>query len=296
MQLNEIQAFVAICDQGFFRAAADSIHITQPAISKRLATLEARLGHRLFDRVGRGSALTEAGRAYLPHARKLLMEVENSNRALDNLSDNVSGRLGLALSHHIALHRIPPVLRRFRQTCPAVDMDIEFLGSETACQAIATGQLELAIITLPQPALPGLEQREIWRDDLQILVAPDHPLAKLKNIEPTALQDYPALLPDESTYTYRVVAQALLPYGVIPKLRQTSNYLETLKMLATIGLGWTALPKTMGDSSLQALNVRQLNLQRSLGFVRHPQRSLSNAANAFMALLEESASQARNGA
>lgn len=286
MQLNEVQAFVAICDHGSFRAAADSIHITQPAISKRLAALEMRLGHKLFDRVGRGSMLTQAGQAYLPYARRLLIEVENSNRALDNLSAKVGGYLGLALSHHIALHRIPPVLRTFRKKYPTVDLDIEFLGSETACHAIAGGHLELAVITLPQPALPGLEQREIWRDDMQILVAPEHPLAQQKVLTPEALKDYPALLPDESTYTYRVIAKALLAHGVVPDLRQSSNYLETLKMLASVGLGWTALPKNMVDASLRPLNFPQLNLQRSLGSVRHPQRSLSNAARAFLALLD----------
>jgi len=285
MQLNEIEAFVAICDLGSFRAAANAIHITQPAISKRLATLETRLGHRLLDRVGRGSALTEAGRAYLPHARKLLMEVENSSRALDNLSANVSGRLGLALSHHIALHRIPPILRRFKQAYPEVDLEIEFLGSETACRAIASGRLELAIITLPQPAMPGLEQREIWRDRMHILVAPDHALTKQENLTPAALINTPALLPDESTYTYGIVANALAPFGVKPDLRQSSNFLETLKMLASVGLGWTALPESMIDSSLQVLNFEGLNLERSLGAVRHPQRSLSNAANAFLELL-----------
>lgn len=289
MQISEIQAFVAVCDLGSFRAAGQQLHITQPAVSKRLSTLESRLGHRLLDRVGRGSALTEAGRAYLPHARRLLMEVDNSRRALDNLSTEVTGQLGLALSHHVALHRIPPVLQTFVQRYPQVELDIEFLGSETACHAIAGGRLELAVITLPQPAIPGLEQREIWHDPLQILVAPEHPLAQAKRPQPQSLSNYPALLPDESTYTYRIVAQALARFSVTPQLRQASNYLESLKMLAAVGLGWTALPSSMADGSLQALDIPSLTLARSLGVVRHPGRSLSNAAKALIALLRASA-------
>lgn len=285
MQINEIQAFLAICDLGSFRAAAQQLHLTQPAVSKRLLALESRLGHRLLDRVSRGSALTEAGRAYLPHARRLLIEVDNSNRALDNLNDEIKGQLSLALSHHIALHRIPSILRAFVKKYPQVDVNIEFMGSEAACQEITQGRIELGVITLPQPPAPRLEQHEIWRDSLQVLVAPEHPLARQKNIKPQALAQYPALLPDESTYTHRVIAQALAPYGVVPQLRQTSNYLETLKMLAGIGLGWTALPDSMVDSSLQALNFTGLKLERSLGAVRHPQRSLSNAANALLELL-----------
>lgn len=288
MQINEIQAFVAICEQGSFRAAAETLHLTQPAISKRLSSLEARLGHRLLDRVGRGSVLTEAGRAYLPHARRLLVEVENSRRALDNLSAEVSGRLGLALSHHIALHRIPPVLRRFMRDFPQVEVDIQFLDSETACRSVANGHLELAIITLPEPPIAGLEQREIWPDPMRVYVAPDHPLAALKHPTPQALADWPALLPDASTYTHRIVAHALKPFAVLPHVLQTSNYLETLKMLASIGLGWSALPISMADESLHALALPQLKLQRSLGAVRHPQRSLSNAAKALLERLTAS--------
>lgn len=291
MQISEIQAFVAICDQGSFRAAASEIHITQPAISKRLSSLEARLGHRLFDRVGRGSVLTEAGQAYLPHARRLLLEVENSNRALDNLSDQVAGHLGLALSHHVALHRIPPVLQRYVLAYPEVDIDIEFLGSETACQAIASGRLDLAIITLPEPVMPGLEQTGIWRDELQILVAPAHPLAQAARTDINALNDYPALLPEVSTFTYRMIAKALQPHGVVPDLRQSSNYLETLKMLATAGLGWTVLPASMANNQLQKLQFPNLELCRNLGVVRHPQRSLSNAAQALLGLLQQQAIQ-----
>ena len=288
MQLKEIEAFIAVCDSPSFRVAAKRLYLTQPAISKRLAALEARLGHRLFDRVGRGAVLTEAGRTYLPHARRLLLEVENSNRALDNLSDEVDGHLGLALSHHIALHRIPPVLREFVRTYPQVEVNIEFLDSEMACQAVARGQLELAVITLPHPPREGLEQREVWRDPLCIVVARNHPLALTKSpLNPTSLSDYPALLPEESTYTHRIVAQALAQFGVTPKSALHCNYLETLKMLTSVGLGWSALPTSLVDSSVYVLDFENLHLSRSLGTLTDPERSLSNAARALLAMLHE---------
>lgn len=285
MQLSAIEAFVAVCEHGSVRAAASALHLTQPAVSKRLATLEDQLGHALFDRVGRGIAPTEAGRAFLPHARRMLAEFEDGHRALDSLSERVAGRLGLALSHHVGLHRMPPVLRRYVRRYPDVALDVAFLGSEAACQAVARGHLELAVITLPQPPRADLVQHEVWPDPMRVFVAPDHPLAAEPAPEPRHLGVYPALLPETDTTTYALVADALAAHGVTFRMQLASNYLETLKMLAAVGLGWSALPASMQDRELQALDIPGLSLQRSLGAVYHPRRRLSNAARAMLAEL-----------
>lgn len=284
MQLSAVEAFVAVCEQGSVRAAAASLHLTQPAVSKRIAKLETLFGHELFDRVGRGIAPTEAGRAFLPHARRMLAEFEDGHRALDSLSERVSGRLGLGLSHHVGLHRMPSVLRRYARDYPGVELDIAFLASEAACDAVARGHLELAVITLPQPPRADLIQHRVWPDPMEIFVAPDHPLAGEAKPEPRHLGAYPALLPEADTTTYALVADALAARKIDFTVRLSSNYLETLKMLTAVGLGWSALPASMRDHELQALDVG-LDLQRSLGAVRHPGRRLSNAARAMLAAL-----------
>lgn len=294
MHVCELEAFVAICEQGSFSGAAHRLHLTQPAISKRIASLETALGHRLFDRVGRGASLTEAGRTYLDHARQVLMDLADGRQALDNLSAEVRGPLRLALSHHVALHRMPAVLRRYRQRYPQVSLEIEFLSSEAACQSIIGGRLELAIITLPPPHIHALDMRRVWSDPMRILVAPDHPLAALDAPAATDLAGFTALLPETDTYTYAVVEQALAAVGVALTPGRADNHLETLKMLANVGLGWTALPETMVDSGLVTLDIPGVTLQRDLGSVRHPRRSLSNAARALLDLLEQAPGRAPN--
>lgn len=288
MQLSAVEAFIAVCDTGSFREAAQQLHLTQPAVSKRIATLETQLGHPLFDRVGRGVLLTEAGRNFIPHARRLLTELVDARRALDGLSDGVGGQLGLALSHHVALHRIPPVLRQFVDTYPDVQLDIRFLGSEAACEAVRRGQIELAVITLPDTRPEPLEQQVIWPDPMRVLIAPNHPLAQQTTVTAADLGKVPALLPEPETYTYKAVARALGTFGVEPQLRLASNYLETLRMLTDVGLGWTALPETMTGEDLIPLDIPGLTLCRSLGTVRHPDRHMSNAARALLALLHGS--------
>jgi DNA-binding transcriptional LysR family regulator len=108
MDLANLNAFIAIAETGSFSGAGERLHLTQPAISKRIAGLEQQLKVRLFDRLGREVGLTEAGRALLPRAYQILNVLDDTRRALTNLTGEVSGRLTLATSHHIGLHRLPP--------------------------------------------------------------------------------------------------------------------------------------------------------------------------------------------
>ncbi len=152
MDLANLNAFIAIAETGSFSGAGERLHLTQPAISKRIAGLEQQLKVRLFDRLGREVGLTEAGRALLPRAYQILNVLDDTRRALTNLTGEVSGRLTLATSHHIGLHRLPPLLREFTRRYPQVALDIQFLDSEVAYEEILHGRAELAVITLaPEP-------------------------------------------------------------------------------------------------------------------------------------------------
>ena len=111
MDLANLNAFIAIAEAGSFSEAAERLHLTQPAVSKRIAGLEQQLDTRLFDRLGREVSLTEAGRALLPRAYQILYVLDDTRRALTNLNGEVSGRLTLATSHHIGLHRLPALKR-----------------------------------------------------------------------------------------------------------------------------------------------------------------------------------------
>ncbi|MDQ2694277.1 MAG: LysR family transcriptional regulator, partial [Pseudomonadota bacterium] len=153
MDIANLHAFVVVAQTASFSLTAERLHLTQPAVSKRISALESEWEVRLFDRLGRKVLLTEAGRTLLPRARRILAELEDGRRALANLSGQVAGTLTLATSHHIGLHRLPPVLRAFAARHPQVRMDMRFLDSEEGCAAVARGAVEVAIVTLP-PACP----------------------------------------------------------------------------------------------------------------------------------------------
>ena len=169
MDIDALQAFVAVAENQSFSQAAAQLFLTQPAVSKRVAGLESELDTRLFDRIGRKVELTETGLALLPKARNILLDVEDSRRAISNLSGKIGGRLSIGTSHHIGLHRLPPVLRSFTKQFSDVELDLHFMDSEEACRAVEHGDLELGIVTLPLEAPTDLHVHFIWPDPLAVV-------------------------------------------------------------------------------------------------------------------------------
>lgn len=282
MEIASLRAFVQVARDRSFSQAAEALFITQPAVSKRIASLEADLGAPLFDRVGRQVFLTEAGRHLLPRAELILAGVADIQRELSNLSGQVSGPLAMGTSHHIGLHRLPPILRAYSDLFPEVELDIRFMSSEMISQAVAQGELELGVITLPlQPSEP-LQLQPVWRDPLRFVVAEDHPLAGRGEIQAQELITHAAVLPTKATYTRTLLEQAFAQVAGEIRCGLSTDYLETLKMMASIGLGWSLLPQIMLSPGLVALEVTGMHLERSLGIITHRQRTLSNAAHAML--------------
>jgi DNA-binding transcriptional LysR family regulator len=293
MDTQLLEAFIAVAKAGSFSDAAEKIHLTQPAVSKRIALLEQQLDCRLFDRIARSVTLTEAGEALLPRAHHILREIADTTQAINDLSGDISGRLRLAISHHIGLHRLPPILKEFAQSYPEVTIDVDFMDSEKAYEGILQGRFEVAAITLAPEAHPKIEAKTIWPDPLVFMVSEDHPLLSknkaLNETNPTldGLRDHPAILPGLGTYTGRMTRALFEEQNVPLPPTMTTNYLETIKMMVSIGLGWSLLPESMLEPGIRAIEIPGIHIQRELGYIHHREKSLSNAAKAFIDLLQQ---------
>ncbi|HSG04309.1 MAG TPA: LysR family transcriptional regulator [Marinobacterium sp.] len=285
MDSATLQAFVEVAHSSSFSAAAQSLFITQSAVSKRIAQLEAQLNTRLFDRIGRSVSLTEAGRTLLPQAQRILAEFEDARRLLNNLSGEVTGRLSLATSHHISLHRLPQALGKFVKTYPDVEMDLRFYESEVAYDAVVRGDIELALITLSPETDTRIVAETLWLDRLHYCVAEDHPLAQQPNIEFNQINAYPAILPASNTFTYQIVHQQLSSLGLKPNLGISTNYLDTIRMMVRTGLGWSLLPETLINNGVVRLDTGRQPVERPLGYIYHKERTLSNAARELLQIL-----------
>jgi len=274
-----------VAETGSFSRAAEKLFITQPAISKRISTLEFSLDCKLFDRLGKNIQLTQAGEALIPSYQKILAEINESQRIISALRTDVSGHLRFGTSHHIGLHRLPPVLRDFTRQFPKVELDIQFMDSEQAADLILKGSIELALITLPDAVTLPLTTLPVWTDHMQIVVAKDHVLAKSKTTTINQLSEYGVLIQSHSTHTRNIIDQALKLDSNI-KIIMESNYLETIKAMIQNGLGWGVLPESMIDDSLHRLNIRNVKMKRHLGTLLHATRTLSSPANALLKKLK----------
>lgn len=285
MQTQSIVAFVAIVDTGSFSAAADQLSVSQSAISKRLANLEQQTGRPLIERDGRHARLTEAGERLLPHARQVLDELHNARLSLEQPTRRFSGPVRLITSHHIGLHHLPVWLKAFRQQHPAVQFQLQFMESEQAFAALQRREASLAWVTLNDRIQQDFEVHYAWEDPMTFVCGPDHPLAALAQPTLADLAQHEAILPAATTETYRVVSHLFLVNGLRLQAQMPTNYLETIKMMTSVGLGWSVLPASMLDHELVTLAIPG-RVSRMLGAVGLWRRDPGPVARALLELVK----------
>lgn len=274
-----LRAFLLVYEQRSVTQAAQQLHLTQPAITKRIHKLEQALSNPLFDVIGRKLVPTEAAHLLYPLAKQWLNDIEQIQQTLSTAQQGIQGRLNLGVSHYLGLHYLPVPLRHFVQTYPQVELQVQFVDSESAHQAVQLGQLDLALVTLPPEPDPQLSYEPLWQEELVFIVAPFHPLAQQPNLTLADLLAYPALLPDTNTFTTQLTLKLFEQHQLRARLQHHTNALDALAALVSIGLGWSVLPKPLLNPDLQQIYpALATELYRTLGMVWHPGRSLSRAA------------------
>ncbi len=285
MDIESLKAFIAVSQHRSFSVAAEHLYLTQPAVSKRINSLEQHLQHTLFNRHNREITLTEAGENLLPKALNVLRSLDEAQNAMNDLSGDVAGTLRLATSHHIGLHHLPPILRKFSSVYPKVNMHIEFLDSEVAHNKILKGECDVAVVTLePFTKNATINATLLWRDPLCFVAAHNHPLFT-RPVTLQTLSQTPAILPDLNTYTGRIAKAFFDQEQQSINVSMTTNYLETIKMMVSVGLGWSLLPQTLVDDNLRTIDIEHSHLSRDLGVITHAKRDLNRAARSFLAII-----------
>ena len=283
METKYLKTFLAVAQYSSFSRAAEETHLSQPAVSKRIALLEQELGVKLFDRIGRQVQLTEAGDLFRERALHLVNEYEHTLALLESASGDTAGVLSIGISHHLGLHRLPAVMHQFRKSYPAVKLDIRFMDSELAHELVARGDIELAAITLSQRAEQRIESIELWNDRLVFVCNQEHPLAGNRaKLQLADIAPLPCCLPSAATYTGRIIERGFREQNLALNPVLVTNYMETLARMAEVGLGWSVIPETLlSEARLYRLDL-DVSLGRRLGLIRNSGRTLTRAAEAFI--------------
>jgi DNA-binding transcriptional LysR family regulator len=176
MELDHVEAFLAIARSGGFARGSAALHLSQPATSRRIKLLEAELGAPLFDRLGRGVALTEAGRAFLPHAQALLASMRDGIEAVSAVRGTGQGGVTLALVGTLASTRLTARLRQLCQQYPGLDLRLRTALSAEVSELVLRGDAALGLRYHPDPH-PGLVSVIIHHERVVPVCPPGHPLA-----------------------------------------------------------------------------------------------------------------------
>ena len=282
MDTNSIQAFIAVAETMSVTKASKKLFITQPAVSRRIAHLEERLGVSLFDRVSKKMFLTLPGQKLLPRCIQIMQDIEFASREASRMGNKVMGHLVVGMSHHVSMYRAPENLKRYQDLYPDVELDLNFLTSEDAIEKVQSGDLELALVTLPAKPITNLEYIAIWRDELYIAIPNT---SEYQNASLQELAQKPVILPHINSTTRknidRVFSDLKLNFNHIT---ETSNFEVIGKMIET-GLGWSVMPAHMMNINIVPAFADAFVATRTQGIVRHSQRQLSLASEALLTLM-----------
>ncbi|STZ08555.1 CysJI operon transcriptional activator [Moraxella caprae] len=286
MNTTNLSTFITVMQTGSISGAAEKLFITQPAVSKRIKSLEDEFGTALFDTIGRGIIPTASAHELLPYAKKWLEDYESCKASLLYSKEVATGRLVIGTSHHIGLHHLPPVLKQFIQTYPSVQLEVQFMDSETAHKAVLEGDVALAFLTLPPTFDRRLAYHTLWSDPLYFVTGVLSPLAQQSSVSLLQLARHPAILPAANTFTSQITLAEFNKHNLRPFATMSTNPLESIRMLVSVGLGWSVLPETLINQDLVKIDLKEnIELQRHLGLVINPNLTRSSGTDALLDML-----------
>ena len=264
--------FVAVAHEESFTRAAAQLGLTQPAVSKSVRDLEHEAGVALVERGPTGIKLTEPGRVLLGHARTILAEARAAHESLNAMRGLGDAVLRIGASPTIATYLLPALLQRFHERHPAVDVSLHTAPSRAVATALLERELDIGLIEAPVPDDPRLEIAPWRRDELVVIAAPSHPLARRTPNGPIAtasLVDELMVLREPGSGTRQLVLDTLGARGIVPQRTLHADSVEAIKRIVAAGLGLSIVSRAAIEDMLTlrrlvVLELTDLEITRSL--------------------------------
>lgn len=258
MLLAQIEGFVEIARESNMRRAASALSISQPALTSRLQGLEDELGTALFRRTHTGMVLTPAGRAFLPHADRVLEAVRSGAALVRDLGHGVVGELALAVAPAVSAYVLPDVLARFTERHPGVRLLVRTGHSEEIVDLVLRGEVDLGIVRQLRDA--RVRSRPLYEDELVLVVWPDHPFARAGKIDVAEIAHLQLILFDRTSSYYDVTNALFRKAGVVPRGITEVDNIEAAKRMVERGLGVALLPGTAVADAVSNGTLREIEL------------------------------------
>jgi DNA-binding transcriptional LysR family regulator len=289
--LDQLRILKAIAAEGSFKRAADSLYVSQPAVSLQVQNLERQLDVPLFDRGGRRAQLTEAGHLLLSYGEKILTLCQETCRALEDLQNLQGGTLIIGASQTTGTYLLPRMIGMFRQAFPDVSVQLHVHSTRRTAWSVANGQIDLAIIggEVPSELQESLEIIPYAEDELALILPVSHSLAKVDTIQKDDLYKLQFIALDSQSTIRKVIDQVLGRSGIETrrlKIEMELNSIEAIKNAVQSGLGSafvsiSAIEKELQMGVLHRVKINDVIVKRMLSVIINPNRYRSKAAEAF---------------
>jgi DNA-binding transcriptional LysR family regulator len=287
MTLEQLRIFIAVAEKQHVTQAARELHLTQSATSAAIAALEARYGIKLFDRVGRGIALTQTGTDFLNEARAVVARAKAAAQVLNDLAGLKRGSLELAASQTVANYWLPPRIAAFRKAHPGIDLHVSIANTEQVAHAVHCGDADLGFVE-GEVDDPALAIRKIEGDSLAVVVGANHPWAGQTRIAPKQLTKTCWILREPGSGTRSMFEAALKSFDIKLsdldiRLELPSN--EAVRVAVESGDCATAISDLVVAQSLAAGTLHRLKIdlpKRAFYALRHKERYASLAEKALL--------------
>jgi len=293
MSDRRLQAFHAVAKHGSFTKAADALCMTQPAVTFQIRQLEEHFDTRLFDRANGRIALTPAGIVALEYAERILALSADLDRKLKEMSGQEAGPLLIGASTTIAEFLLPKILGEFKSKHPAIVPQLVVANSEVVQARVAERSLDLGFIE-GDSSLPTLVTEVCCDDELQVVCAPSHPLARQKMLALQTLTEHPYITRELGSGTREVIDHYLEKHGLAPDslhVVMEASSPEALKGLVATGLGFAIMSRATADKEVRLGDLVQVPLKppliRHLSVVYPKERIHSRIVTSFVAFAKE---------
>lgn len=285
-----IRYFHAVVKTSSIRGAAESLHVAQSAVSRQIKNLEATLGVELFDRHARGVRLTDAGEILARYAQQTILDLDRARSEIDDLRALRRGTVKICSVEAAVTDMVPTVVHQFRAQHPSIKFNITVRGTQGVVDALLKDDADvgLAFNTPRHPEIRVIARQE---QQLNAVMAPDHPLAHLKQIKMADLAELPIGLPDAS-FGIRKLVDEIRGYAEREEDVLQTNSIQALVHFARLGMGIVFLPffairRELLEKQLVAVPLADRKARHaSVELIVHAGRRLPIAVEEFLTVMQ----------
>lgn len=289
MDVRTLRYFVEVVRQQSFTRAAEKLFVTQPTISKMLRHLEDELECTLIVREGRRLRLTDSGQAVYQRGLHILEEFRQLEAELEDINSAKRGRLRLGIPPMVGT-QIAPLIGKFRQQYPGIELIISEFGGLTVQQAVISGELDLALTALPADAVTSITSLPLFSHPLCVVVPRNEKWLNRTRVPIAELASESILIYNEDFALYRMLMDAFSTHGFTPKIAARSGQWDFLAAMVQTGMGIAILPepicRQLDKHSLMWIPLEPA-MPWQLGLIWHQGSYLSHCAQAWIALCRE---------